>query len=187
MSTSDVKVPLALAVQNLATLMEAIDNGKLDEAVVKLFNDQRLDLSSAVDRRICFFDICEKHIESLKDIARKYQTTASGLENVLETVKKNTQEIITKNTDLPYKGDLGRLSVQKNAASCQIHLEMKKVSLVNALDIDDIEKYEIPEEFYDERTYYVLVIDRIKKALESGEEIKWAELKRGEHLRVYRK
>lgn len=184
----DTKVPLALAVQNLATLMEAIDDGNLDEAVIRLFTDQRLDLSSAVDRRICFFDICEKHVESLKDIARQYQKTAKALENALESVQKQTTEIMKGNPDVPYKGDLGRLQVQKNASpSCTILFETTKESSSNVVDAADINKYGIDEKFYEARTHYVLVLDKIKKALEAGENIPWAELKRGEHLRVYRK
>lgn len=184
----EVKVPLALAAQNLATLMEAIDNGNLEEAVLKLFDDQRLALSASVDRRICFFDICEKHIESLNDIANKYKVTAKQLETVLETVKKRTVEIMNSIPDTPYKGDLGRLTIQKNASpSCMILLNTQKKSINHAVDAQDIEKHKIRDEFYDVHTYYSLVIDKIRKAIEAGEDIPWAVLQKGEHLRISRK
>lgn len=185
---TEVKVPLALAAQNLATLMEAIDEGKLDEAIVQLFNDQRLDVASAVDRRICFFDMCERYIESLKDIARKYQTTAKSLEGALESVKKNTLETMKALPDVPYKGDLGRLQSQKNGtSSCNVLLNTKDVRFNNAVNFEDVERLKINPGLYEERTYYVLVIEKIKAAIEAGLDIPWAELKRGEHLRVYRK
>lgn len=185
---NDVKVPLALAAQNLATLMEAIDEGRLDEAVIRLFNDQRLDLASAVDRRLCFFDICEKHIESLKDIARKYQTAAKQLENVMETLEKNTLDTMRLAPDVPYRGDLGSFRIQKNgAATVNVLFETDRKTISNAVDAQDIEKYAIDEKFYDVHTYYSLVMDRIRRAIEAGEDIRWAAINKGEHLRRTRK
>lgn len=183
------KVPLALAAQNLATLMEVIDNnGDLEAAIIRLFSDARLDVASAVDRRICFFDIGERNAEALRDISRKYAQAAKQLEDALEAVKRKTLEIMKGLPEMPYKGDLGRLSVQKNSsASCNILIETKKVSFANALDLDDIEDLKINPGYYEERTYYVLILEKIKAALEAGHDIPWAELKRGEHLRVYRK
>ena len=185
---SETKVPLALAVQNLATLMLAIDEGNLDEAMVKLFTDQRLDLASAVDRRICFFDLCQKHIDSLKEIAKQYELTAKRLELGLEKIKDDTLEIMKTNPDVPYKGELGRLQVQDNAsAAVEVFLDTTKKSFINIVDPADIEKAQIPDKFLATHKYYTLVIAEVKKALESGEEIPWAKLRKGQHLRIYRK
>lgn len=179
---------MALAAQNLATLMEAIDEGRLDEAIVNVFNDTRLDVAAAVDRRICFFDFGEKNAETMRDIARKYQTAAKQLENALETLRQKTIEIMKQAQDVPYKGDLGRLQIQKNTSpSVKVLFEMEKKSIANAVDAQDIEQYGIDEKFYDVHTYYSLVLDRIKRSIEAGEDIKWATLTRGEHLRIYRK
>lgn len=182
------KLPMAIAAQNLERICEAIDEGELNEALQSLFTDTRLDLVDAIDRRIYFLELAKDRVKTLKRLRDEFSEAAKRVEYAVERVKEGTKQIMETYPDLPYKGDLGRLRIQKNSAAKISLPEIKttEASVRNVIDVYDIRKHEIGEEYYEVHSYYTLLIDEIKKAIEAGEEIPWAKLDRGSHLRISR-
>lgn len=179
---------MAVAASNLEQICNAIDNGEIDNALSTIFNEARLDLSASVARRICFIDLAEERISTLKRLKKEFGAAQTRLEYALERVEKGTIDIMESHKELPYKSELGRLSVRKNSSSSTsiTEIEIKKVSIENVVDAGDIHKHAIDERFYEVRSYYSLLIHEIKKAIENGESIPWATLERGSHLRISR-
>jgi len=184
MTQSTNKVPLALAAQNLSQLMEAIDDGTLNETITRLFSSDRLAVADAVDRRIFCLRHFEDTIKNLKAIADEYRLKAKQLEHALETIKEKTVQIMEQVPDVPYVGELGRLRIQNNSQSAlELKFELGKKSVSNILSESDIEKYQIPQELMETVTYTALKSDTVKKLVEAGEKLEWASVQRGRHLR----
>jgi hypothetical protein len=172
------KTPLAEAASLLTELCERIDNGEnLDHALMAAFNETKLDLAEAVDRRIAFDHWCKGAIEAARQARNDWDERKKLLEALLERFKENTKAIIEANPDLPYAGKLGRLALQKNPPSVQYAFGTKDVTP------DLIDYLGIPREYV--RVTYEIDTAKVKADLLAGKEITWAALKTdGCHLRV---
>src|SRR5688500_18041871 len=110
-----VKIPMSWAAAALADLCDQIDNGvEPTKAVSLLFQERKLDLAEAVDRRIAFVNAVDAQIEAARKAKDAWAAQVRSLEALLAAMKAGTKEIIEAHPDLPYKGSIGRLAVQKN-------------------------------------------------------------------------
>lgn len=183
-----IKVPMQIAAANLEQICNAIDESELNDSLSKIFHEGRLDLSAAVDRRICFFDLAEERIATLKRLRDEFSQAAKRMEFALERVKEGTISIMESYEDFSYRGELGKLRLQKNP-SARLEFQGTKVSthtISNVIDALDIQKHAIDGEYFETRRYFVLLNDKIREAIESGKEIPWAKLQRGKHIRIQR-
>lgn len=182
------KLPMAIAAQNLETICNAIDNEEINDALSKMFAESRLDLADACDRRIYFLELAEDRVKTLKRMRDEFSVAAKRMEYAVARVKEGTLNIMESYKDLPYKGELGRLKAQNNPVAKVSLPEIKttEVSVRNIVDAADIAKHRIDEAYYEARTYYTLLLDKIREAIEGGAEIPWATIEKGKHLRIYR-
>lgn len=181
-----VKVPMSLAVANLAQIMEAIDEGQLNDTITKMFNETRLDLASAIDRRICFFDFAAGQLETLKKLSTEYAAAAKRIEYVIKKVSEGTIQIMDAGPEeFSYQGNLGRVQAQNNAFALKLLIETKSKSFSHL--IRDDEATDIPMKYVKDITFRQIDTKAVKEDLEKGELLSWATLEKGRHLRIYRK
>lgn len=181
------RLPMQLAAANLERIANALTDAELNDALAETFAESRLDLAASIDRRIMFMDLAQDRIQTLKRLKMEFSEAAKRMETALERVKDNTLATMEMYPDLPYRGELGKLKAQNNSSPrTVVELFTQNYQVSNVVDANDIHKHKIDERFFETKSYYCLVIDEIKKALESGEKIEWARLERGKHVRVYR-
>ena len=172
------KVPMAFAATILSRLCDQIDDGvDPSDALVAVFEETKLDLADAVDRRIAFETWLSGSIETAKKARDAYAERARKLTAAHEAFKKNTMDIMQANPNLPYKGDLGRLAIQANPASLKLAFAGKE------LTPDVIAMFGVDQKYV--KTFTTLVLDTVavKAALQAGETFEWATLERGQSLR----
>lgn len=151
MTTSN-KIPLALAADNFATICKAIDEGDINEAITSLFHETKLDLADSVARRICFLEFIDGAIKNASEIRDSWKQRVDQLKHVEERVKKLTLDIITTESTIEYRSDLGKLCAQQNPPSLKLNFETTRVSLGNIITGKDIERHDIPAELITETT-----------------------------------
>ncbi len=179
-----VKVPMALATANLAQIMEAIDEGELNDTITKMFDETRLDLASAIDRRICFFDFAAGQLETLKKLSTEYAAAAKRIEYVVKKVSQGSIDIMDSGPEgYTYQGNLGRIQAQDNAFALKILVETKSKSFSNLVS----DYANVPEEFVRYIAVRQIDTEKVKEHLKKGELLSWATLEKGRHLRIYRK
>lgn len=174
-----VKIPMGWAAAALAEMCDAIDAGaEPSDVLVQVFHDRKLELRDAVDRRIAFFQVVKGQIDAAKAARNAYAEQAKRLEALLEAMKARTKEIIEEHPDLPYEGDLGKLCVQKSPPAVKVMFEDR------TLDKETIDLFGISERFIRTKVTYELDTKAVKAAIEAGEDIPWARIEQGTHLRV---
>lgn len=174
------KVPLAQAAHMLAKLCDLLDDGAdPNDAFVAVFNETKLELAEAIDRRIAFDHWIEGAINAANSARDQWADRAKKLRATREVFKANTQAIIESNPDLPYQGTLGRLAVQRNGQPA-LKLTFGDKELTPEL----IGFYNIDPRFIRTTTTYAIDAATVKAAIAAGEKIEWAELETRQHLRI---
>ena len=172
---------MAFAAVILSELCDRLDDGEDPSAAfLQAFQETKLDLADAVDRRIAFAGWLEGAIFAAKKARDAYAERARKLGQVEEAFKKNTAETIQAHPDLPYKGALGRLAVQASAPSLKLSFEPGNLTLQGFVDLG------IDTKFIISKTTWSLDTAAVKAALVAGEQFSWASLEHGKHLRVKR-
>lgn len=182
--TTNNKVPLALAADNFATICKAIDEGDINEAITSLFHETKLDLADSVARRICFFEFLDGAIKNATEIRDSWKQRVEQLKHVEERVKKLTLDIITAESTIEYRSDLGKLCAQQNPPSLKLNFETTKMNASNVINAKDIERNHIPQELITEVRFLQLNTEKLKEQLNAGGAYPWASLTRGQHLRI---
>lgn len=172
------KQPMDLAALVLAELCDKIDNGAdLDQELVRAFDDAKLTLAAAVDRRIAFDTWIKGAIEAAREARTQWEERVQLLKAMHERFKANTLAIVQA-ADVPYQGSLGKIRAQRNPVGVKLTWGDKLLSpdLIDMLGIDD--------RFVRVKTEYSIDAAAVKAALEAGEDLPWARLDQsGFHVR----
>lgn len=176
------RVPMAVAATDLAFLCDEIDSGvEPSTALVARFNETRLELADAIDRRIVFIGMVEGSIEQARAMRAGWDAKVQQLKALHDTMRAKTKEIIEAQPDLPYQGRLGKLAVQKNGGVTPVVTTWGDRELTAEL----VDMFGIDERYFYAETTYKLRPEVVLKDLEAGEELGWAQLgPRGTHLRI---
>ena len=172
------KVPLAWANRMFAELCERLDSGEdVTAALETVCKETRLARAEAIDRRLTFHDIVLAERARLAAVRDAYADEVRRADRVIEAFKADTKAILAETPDLPFKGTLGAISLQKSPPAVEIDLGGKD------LTPETIEFFGIDERFVVVRTTYSLDTAAVKDALKAGETLAWARLTQGEHVR----
>jgi hypothetical protein len=178
MQMEKVRVPLAVAASDLARICDELDAGvTLDQALVAAFDDTKLALADAVDRRIAFHEFASSALEAARAARAGWDERVQQLKGLIDRFKANTQAVVEAHPDLPYRGTLGRITVQKSPASLQTTFGFRE------LTPELIEMMGIEPEYYTVKTTYTLDTKKAKEALAAGKSLPWAELTQSNHVR----
>lgn len=176
--TERPKVPMAVAAATLAELCDRIDAGEsIGEAVVALFDEKRLELCEAVDRRIAFDQWIKGAIEAARAARDEWGKRVEQLREAHERFKANTKAIVEAAPDLPYRGALGSIAVQKSPPAVDVAWGSRE------LDDETIAFFGVDPRFVKTKVTHTLDVTAVKDALKAGETLDWARLTQSNHVR----
>lgn len=182
------KIPLSLAMANLAEVLDSIDTGELDAVMGKIFHETSLDnVYGAIDRRISFLDNAEIDVEKLRGIAKKYTAAAKYLENAVDNLQQRTIAIMEQAPNFEYKGELGRFTHSLSQGSLELLVPTKDISISNSVFEKDVHQFHIDAKYLTQRVTYQIENAAVKEDLKSGKELSWARLKLKKCLKISRK
>lgn len=155
------------ASQRLEYMCDAVDSTEITDELIKDFAECKEDFSSAVDQRISYIKYCESQIDLATKMQNEWHDRASKFKNIIARIKQNTIDTINANPNLPYKGKLGSVRIQKNS--------------VPALRYDE-------DDFLHNERYrkisYSVDTQMLTRDLKQGIPVPGASLEWGEHLRI---
>ena len=156
------------AATTLEKICDQIDNSmEVTDMLRETFLESVDNLEAAVDRRISFIKYAESQIAAAKRMRDQWQDRAERFEKIVDSVEESTKMFMKSYPNMPYKGKLGSLRLQKNS--------------VPALIIDR-EELDVSDEYFVHHT--TLNKSKIKEELMNGKDIEGARLEYGEHLRI---
>lgn len=160
-----MKISFFEAASQLEAICTTVDSAdEITEAIEDIFSVSMTTLSESVDRRIAFLEYAESQIEHAKKRRDKWANRAKQFERALERIKTNTIQVMKNAPDLPYRGELGTLKIQKNSQPSVI------------VDETSLHSDYCNVSYAPNRT-------RIKEAILDGTEVAGARLEYGEHLK----
>lgn len=149
----------------------------IDSALVRAFEDTRLELADAVDRRIGFDVWAKAALVAARAARKEWNDRVQLLKALHERFRERTRDVVAANPNISYAGRLGRLAVQKNAPKVVLVFGDKSVTadMVRFLGIE-------PEYL---RVTYAINLEAVEVAIKAGKTLSWAALKTdGSHLRI---
>ncbi len=158
------------AATNLERICEDIDYADdITQELKDVFAEANDNLTTAVDRRISYIKYCESQIDAALNMREEWNDRAKKFQKILERIKLETIDTIKANPNLPYRGEMGKLRVQRNSAP--------------TLCIDEA-NFAPSQNCYIEKISKTLNKQMIIEELKAGNEISGAWLEYGEHLRI---
>lgn len=159
------KKPLDLAAILLNELCERVDNGEeMSDALFSSFNDARLTLADAVDRRIAFKNWIEGAIKGTKATRDLYVAHIRKLEAMYDRFREHTLSTVLANPDIPFHGRLGKISAQDSAPQVELPPE-----LLGELTPETIKAFKLPKKYIVKerivRTSVRMDVDAVKRDL----------------------
>jgi hypothetical protein len=184
---SQKKIPLEWAATALTTLSQQIEDGlDVDAAIVRTFEDAKLSVTEAIDRRKAFKSYLLMMIDRCKAAKAEVNDRQKFFERTLERLTEQTKRVIEENPGVPYTDSLGaKVSVVKNG---QPRLELKiplavSKSISSVVDHEQCEFFGVDRKYLKTVSYLVLDTEAVKNDLKSGAILEWAELIWGSQLR----
>ena len=181
------KVPLQWAAVALTAMCEQIENGdNIDDALLAQFNETKLDIAEAIDRRKSFKRYLEMMIDHCKAGKSEINDQQKRFEAVLDRLKEKTKEIIEENPDVPYVDSFGKkLTVVQNGTP---KLEVKLIfyatkTVSNIVDVAQCDFFGVDKKYLKQVSHLTLDTELLKSDLKAGEKLEWAEIVYNTQLR----
>jgi hypothetical protein len=181
------KIPLEWAATALTTLSQQIEDGlDVDAAIVRTFEDAKLSITEAIDRRKAFKSYLLMMIDRCKDAKAEVNDRQKFFERTLERLTEQTKRVIEENPGVPYIDSLGaKVSVVKNGSpklSLKLPLTASK-TVSNIIDKEQAEFFGVNPHYIKQVSFLVLDTDQLKQDLKDGISCEWAELEWNTQLR----
>jgi hypothetical protein len=179
-----MKINLGEAAQRLEQLCEQIETlEEVNEGIQFLFEHETENLKEAVDRRIRYFLYLDGAIQKAKEMQSAWKNRISILEATRARIEENTKLILQGAPNLRYGGDLGELQIQANGGKPKLQLHGPYENARDKfLTVDDPLIDTVDHSFL--QSGYRLDTELIRKALEIGSMLPFANLVRGNHVRI---
>jgi hypothetical protein len=178
---------LSFSSELLSILDKAIQEDAIDltPVVVEHFKSLQWDTAKGVDEAIQAFQDLEATIEKLRGLRAYYDDLVQKAKACLDRAKYTVKEMIKSKPDLVLRGGLGELKVLKNGGipSLKMQLEDEHKSFTHIVTAEQIFTANIDPEYVDEIKFFRINTERLRRDIESGKDIAWAKLERGDNLR----
>jgi hypothetical protein len=181
------KVPLQWAAVALTAICEQIENGEnIDNALLTQFNETKLDIAEAIDRRKSFKRYLEMMIDHCKAGKNEISEQQKRFEAVLESLKEKTKAIIEENPNVPYVDSFGKKLSLVNSGNPKLELKIpltasKTVSHI--IDKEQCDFFGVDPKYIKQVSYLTLDTELLKSDLKAGEKLEWAEIIFNKQLR----
>lgn len=169
-----VRVPLAEALIHVSEIMEAVEEND-QEALEKIYNSTldmaKEDFANAVDRRILADRALKAAIKMAEEAKREWNSRLNTIKKAHESLKQNTIFHIATNPGVKFAGKEGRIKIRKNGGKPLLKLNFETSEVKGLLSDQDIFKYEIPSECYQEMTVKVMNKDQMAEYIKKNSEL----------------
>lgn len=175
----------AAIMADICAAIEANEDDELPKDLLDSFRTTKEQLYEGIDRRKAVADQFRATIAMVKEHGRKARAAAKKLEIAFEKFRESTKDVIESHPEISFRD-----SMKKKVYVCKSKPKLKLAlpaanskSFSNILDDGAIELLEIPERFLRQVTFRQLDTDKVRQALEGGEELDFAELEAVTQLR----
>jgi hypothetical protein len=179
---TETRIPLAVAAENLAKILHAIDEGDVGETIAAVLDSERLNLSAAVSRRVVFFELLSSTLQMAEEKRDAWKRKVEQLKHVEKRIKDATIQAMQIDNTVKKIGEDGNLCLQDSPPALVLNVETSSRSFGNIIS-DDAAKT-IPQKYLVQTNFLQLNTAELKKDLDAGIELPFASLKRGVHLRI---
>ena len=199
------KVPLSEALIYVADIMEVLEDGS-EEDLQALYEDEhfldtaRADFAYAVDRRILADRAFRAAIKMAENAKRDWTERLATIRRAYDSFKQNTMWHMAMHPEVKFAGNEGRLTLQRNGGEPALKLNFETDQLKDIVTDEDVFKYGIPDDAYEQVTIKVLKKDRLAEHIKKNSELELdhlntptttylaknnaGTLSRGSHMRV---
>ncbi len=180
------------AAQALTRFIEAVEEAdqqgdELTKNFIKEFEEAHLEAQYGVDRRIAVLERFKGEIEFLKQQKNKIEKYMKAVKNLEANLKEDTKYIMEANPGFKYRGELGRLALQRSPEKVEIDLDTETKYLSNCIPEESESLKNIPDEFLVKTVILQLNREAIKAYLsKEGAVLPWARTIQDKHIRIYR-
>ena len=174
------KSPMAFAAHELSVVCDEMDGADKIDQFLDRFEDASLTLSDAVDRRIAVDREFKIRIAAAEEGYRYYRAAKEHLEAVHTRFKERTKAVIETSSEgvqEAFRGKLGKISLCNSPPSVEYAFATKELTL-EAADF-----FGVPRHYLITKTTYQVDTALVKAELQTGEQLGWATLKLGRHIR----
>jgi len=181
------KVPLQWAAAALVAICQQIEDGiNIEDALLAQFNETKLDIAEAIDRRKGLKNYLEMMISHCKAGKSDINDQQKRFETVLERLKEKTKQILIENPEIPYVDSFGKkLSVVNNGTprlDLKLPITISK-SVNNIVDQQECITFGIDQKYLRTVSYITLDTETLRNDLKSGTILPWADLTWSTQLR----
>lgn len=164
-----VALQLTAGASLVASISDRIEAGEeLSAALRDTFDIAMLRHADGVDRAISFRHANEALQAKLKLLEERAKDERKRLEAMDEAFRKQVKATLEANANIPFKGELGTISLRKGPPAVETVFGDKK------LDPATIDMFAIESRFVRQKTEYALDAKAVRAALDAGEKLDWA-------------
>lgn len=176
---------LATLTQQFEALCDKIDSndGLVPEDLLELFTDLQASHQEKCSAYVALLKVSQMNAAYYSARAEQLKQRAKMCETVEKSLKERLKYNLEQSPDLPWKtADGDRISLRDSPESLNLKILTSTRSFSKV--IEPICLDQVPLEFIDVVTIKCLNTEKVKKHLQAGNELDWAELKRDKHVRV---
>lgn len=169
--------------QDLESVCEEIElnGGKITDELLAKFDNANLAHSQKVDKCCGLLRTLTHNSAFYSERSETLKRRSETIDNLFVALKERWKEVVKAHPDLPWKGTEGdKLRVQKNQPKLIVDMGLDKRSFSNVMYGEEIDKY---RNFIDVLTLYLLNKEKVKAYLDAGNQLDWARMDQGDHLR----
>ncbi len=167
----------------------------LSDAMLERFSRAQLAVSERTDAWIQYLDAAKVLVAAGKDKRDRVERAYRAAQNLEKGLRRYLRFQLEAHPDVPFKGSLGSLRVQKNPEALRVDHEARDGETAAEISIRDVTvRGVIHDRLFDldpslrgyakEVTFTVLDREKLKGDLQAGLKLPWARLERGTHIRI---
>lgn len=175
---------LATLTQQLESLCDEIDEvgGEIPQDLLDRFADIKASHEQKCGAYVAVINTLQKNAAYYSMRAELLKRRAKTCENVEKAIKDRLVYQLTNEPNISYVSKDGdKISLRDSPESLELKVKLSNRSVSRVLEF---ELEEIPVEFYDLVVLKTLNTEKVKKHLQTGNKLDWAELKKNKHIRI---
>lgn len=175
---------LATLTQQLETLCDEIDavDGKIPEDILERFTSLQATHQEKCAAYVAVIGSLQHNAAYYSMRAELLKRRAKTCERVEKAIKDRLVWQLTNQPNIPYVSrDGDKITLRDSPESLELKIKTSSRSISRVLDS---EFDAIPAEFIDVVVLKTLNTEKVKKHLQDGNKLDWAELKQDKHIRI---
>ncbi len=178
---------LAKYATEVEVVCQEIDNaeGTIPTDLINRFAFAQGELATKVDNFIGFLDAVKARVTTLKEHRDRVVKAIRTAESFERGLKDYVKFVMLANPGMQFKGEEGSFRLQRNPPSLKIDFAREDKTIHAVVDPALIHLEPSLAKYVKAVSCFVIDTERLKEALEAGEEIPWARIEKdNKHVRI---